>query len=84
LNETTFKIPKLIYAKQKNDEIKQHFTIIITLLLINQIAYSQKYQQEALSLYEKVQERFYDKTQNSIRMSIPLNESFRIYGVCVA
>jgi len=65
-------------------KIKQHFTIIITLLLINQIAYSQKYQQEALSLYEKVQERFYDKTQNSIRMSIPLNESFRIYGVCVA
>ena len=64
-------------------KIKQHFTIIITLLLINQIAYSQKYQQEALSLYEKVQERFYDKNAKLYTDVDTLERKFsHLWGLC--
>lgn len=64
-------------------KIKKHFTIIITLLFINQIAYSQKYHQEALNLYEKVQERFYDKNAKLYTDVDTLERKFsHLWGLC--
>jgi uncharacterized protein YyaL (SSP411 family) len=64
-------------------KIKKHFTIIITLLFINQTVYSQKYHQAALNLYGKVQGRFYDKKVKLYTDIDTLERKFsHLWGLC--